>query len=270
MTIIVSLLDPWCATRGSHPSDRLGNRDPAPEVAPQTPIRDARSMADFRGFASEAFDWFDGLELDNSRAYFTATRERYDTEVRGQVEAMLEELSRVFGGDVRVFRQQRDLRFSPDKSPYKTRTYGVIHGAGIAGAGLYAQLSARGLYAGSGYHQMARDQLERFREAVASDRTGPALVAAADAASDAGLDVEGSGLRTAPRGYPRDHPRIELLRRTSLVAGASLPAEGGIGRAAALEHVAHAWRAGAPLNAWLDQHVGPSLTPPDERRRGRR
>jgi uncharacterized protein (TIGR02453 family) len=227
-------------------------------------------MADFRGFAPEAFEWFEGLERDNSRAYFDATRERYESEVRGQVEAMLEELRRVFGGEVRVFRLQRDLRFSADKSPYKTRTYGVLHGVDVAGAGLYAQLSSRGLYAGSGYHQMARDQLERFRQAVASDRTGPALVDAADAASDAGLEVEGASLRTAPRGYPRDHPRIELLRRTSLVAGRSLPAEGGIGRDAALDHVAHAWRAAAPLNAWLDEHVGPTVSPPAERRRGRR
>jgi hypothetical protein len=82
--------------------------------------------AGFRGFSAEVFDWFAGLERDNSKAYFTATRERYEDEVRGGLEAMLEELSEQFGGHVRVFRQQRDLRFSPDKSPYKTRTYGVL------------------------------------------------------------------------------------------------------------------------------------------------
>ncbi|MGH2968803.1 MAG: DUF2461 family protein, partial [Solirubrobacteraceae bacterium] len=121
----------------------------------------------FHGFAPAVFEWFAGLERDNSKAYFTATRERYENEVRGGLEAMLDELSEAFGGEARVFRQQRDLRFTPDKSPYKTRTYGILQGAPAAQAGLYAQLSARGLYAGTGYHQMARDQLERFRRAVA-------------------------------------------------------------------------------------------------------
>lgn len=225
--------------------------------------------AGFRGFSAEVFDWFAGLERDNSKAYFTATRELYENEVRGGLEAMLEELSEQFGGHVRVFRQQRDLRFSPDKSPYKTRTYGVLQDVSGVAAGLYAQLSASGLYAGTGYHQLARDQLARFRDAVVDDRTGPALAAAAAAAEDGGLELAGESLRTAPRGYPREHPRIELLRRRSLVAGRALAGAGGIGREAALGHVAGSWRAAAPLNAWLDEHVGPSELAPDERGRRR-
>ena len=216
----------------------------------------------FSGFPPEAFEWFAGLERDNSKAYFTATRERYETEVRGGLQAMLDELSATFGGEVKLFRQQRDLRFAPDKSaPYKTRTYGLLHGVPGLAAGLYAQLSAQGLYAGTGYHQLARDQLERFRAAVADERSGPELAAATAAAQAAGLDVVGESLRTAPRGYPRDHPRIELLRHTALVAGRTLPGTGGIGRDEALEHVAGAWRAAEPLNAWLEEHVGPSAAP---------
>jgi uncharacterized protein (TIGR02453 family) len=212
------------------------------------------------------FEWFAGLERDNSKAYFTATRERYEDDVRGGLEAMLDELSGEFGGEARVFRQQRDLRFTPDRTPYKTRTYGVLQGVPKAAAGLYAQISSRGLYAGTGYYRMARDQLERFRAAVADDRTGPALAAAVAAAQDGGLELEGERLRTAPRGYPREHPRIELLRRKALIAGRALPGEGGIGRDAALEHVAGAWRAAAPLNLWLDEHVGASTLPPQRRR----
>jgi uncharacterized protein (TIGR02453 family) len=225
--------------------------------------------ASFHGFPPAVFAWFAGLERDNSKAYFTATRSRYESDVRGGLEALLDELRAEFGGDVRVFRQQRDLRFTPDKSPYKTQTYGILHGVPGAAAGLYAQLSARGLYAGTGYHQMARDQLERFRDAVVDDRTGPALAAATAAAQDAGLELEGESLRTAPRGYPRDHERIELLRRKQLIAGRRLAGAGGIARDAALGHVAATWRAAAPLNAWLDEHVGPSTIAPEERRRRR-
>jgi uncharacterized protein (TIGR02453 family) len=223
----------------------------------------------FRGFGPQVFDWFAGLERDNSRPYFTATRELYEAEVRGGLEALLDELSEAFGGEARVFRQQRDLRFTADRSPYKTRTYGVLQG-GPAGAGLYAELSVHGLYAGTGYHQLARDQLERYREAVAAERTGQELAAAATAAQAAGLELAGETLRTAPRGHPRDHPRIDLLRRKALIAGRrAVPGAGGIGREAALAHVAGAWRAAAPLTAWLDAHVGPSTLPPPERGRGR-
>jgi uncharacterized protein (TIGR02453 family) len=212
---------------------------------------------EFQGFSADVFEWFAGLERDNSRAYFTATRERYERDVRGGLEAMLEELCDDLGGEVRLFRQQRDLRFSADKSPYKSRTYGIIHSRPGAVAPLYAQLSADGLYAGTGYYQLAPDQLERFRAAVAHERTGPALVAAAAAAKDTGLELAGERLRTAPRGYARDHPRIELLRHKALIAGRALDGAGGIGREAALDHVAGTWRAAAPLNAWLDANVGP-------------
>jgi uncharacterized protein (TIGR02453 family) len=217
------------------------------------------------GFSREVFEWFDGLERDNSKAYFAATRDLYESEVRGGLEALLDELSEAFGGEAKVFRQQRDVRFTPDKSPYKTRTYGVLQGAAGAGAGYYAELSARGLYAGTGYYQLARDQLERFRGAVADDRTGTALAEAVAGAEADGLDVVGESLRTAPRGYPRDHPRIVLLRHKALIAGRRLPGTGGIGRVAALGHVGNTWRAAAPLNEWLDEHVGPSTLPPEVR-----
>jgi len=121
-------------------------------------MRDPHPMdAAFHGFAPGVFEWFAGLERDNSKAYFTATRDRYETDVRGGLQALLDELSETFGGEVKLFRQQRDLRFAPDRSaPYKTRTYGLLHGVPGRVAGLYAQLSSGGLYAGTGYHQLAR------------------------------------------------------------------------------------------------------------------
>jgi uncharacterized protein (TIGR02453 family) len=213
----------------------------------------------FEGFGPSALEWFSELERDNTRAFFTATRDRYETEVRGQLEAMLDELTGEFGGTVKVFRQQRDIRFSPDRSPYKLRTYGVLLGARQGGNGLYAEVSAHGLYAGTGYHQMARDQLDRYRAAVADDATGPGLETALATAVDAGLELAGQSLRTAPRGYDRDHARIDLLRRKALIAGLRLhPGADGIPRDAALEHVSACWRAAAPLNGWLDANVGPT------------
>jgi uncharacterized protein (TIGR02453 family) len=220
-------------------------------------MRDAQTMDDgFHGFGVEVFGWFTGLERNNSKAYFTATRDVYDAEVRGGLQAMLEELRETFGGEVRIFRQQRNLRFARDRSsPYKTRTYGLLHGVHGPAAALYAELSSRGLYAGTGYHQLAGEELERFRSAVVDETAGAELAEIVAAARAGGLDVVGEVLRTAPRGFPRDHPRVALLRHKALVAGRSRPGEGGIAREEALDNVAATWRAAEPLNAWLAEHV---------------
>src|ERR1700749_4982180 len=132
-------------------------------------------MSRFEGFGPAVQEWFTGLEADNSRDYFSARRDFFDAAVRGQMEALLAELGETFGGEGKMFRQNRDIRFSPDKSPYKTNTYGVLHGSGLAAQGLYASISARGLVAGSGYHMMARDQLDRYRAAVAEVAAGTEL-----------------------------------------------------------------------------------------------
>jgi uncharacterized protein (TIGR02453 family) len=218
-------------------------------------------MTGFEGFGPAVRTWFKGLEADNSREYFTANRTFFDESVRGQMEALLAELAQTFGGEVKMFRQNRDIRFSPDKSPYKTNIYGVIYGSPSATLGLYASIAASGLVAGSGYHMMARDQLERYRERVAGEEYGPALERLATTAREAGLELWGGSLASAPRGYAKDHPRIELLRRTSLSLGAMLAFGRGIGRADGLGFVTTTWRAAAPVTAWLDDHVGASALP---------
>jgi len=209
----------------------------------------------FEGFGAGAVAWFEGLERDNSREYFKATRAAYDEQVRGPFELMLAELGGEFGGDVHVFRQHRDTRFSADKSPYKTRTYGLLHTPGEGNA-LYAEVSARGLYAAAGYWRMAGDQLERCRTAVLDDDSGDALQAAIDAVEGAGLELAPPALRTAPRGMPRDHPRVALLRYKDLIAGRRLAPGPALATHRALDHVSATWRAAGPLTAWLDAHVG--------------
>jgi uncharacterized protein (TIGR02453 family) len=220
-------------------------------------------MTQFEGFPPKVRTWFKGLEADNSREYFAASRQFFEESIREQMEALLGELAEKFGGEVRMFRQNRDIRFSRDKSPYKTNTYGVVHGTDIAARGLYASVSAAGLVAGSGYHMMARDQLDRYRQSVAAPEHGPELAELAAEARRAGLDLWGASLATAPRGYPKDHARIELLRRTSLSLGATLTfGRSGISRADGLRFVAATWHATAPVTAWLDEHVGASTLPP--------
>jgi len=210
----------------------------------------------FAGFGAGAVAWFEALERDNTRTYFHATRATFDDEVRGPFELMLAELSSEFGGEVHVFRQHRDTRFSADKSPYKTRTYGLLHASGEGNA-LYAEIPARGVYAAAGYWRMAGEQLARYRAAVLDDAAGPALLAAIDDVQRAGLELAPPALKTAPRGLPRDHPRVALLRYKDVIAGRRLAPGPALATRQALEHVAATWRSARPLTDWLDEHVGP-------------
>lgn len=210
----------------------------------------------FAGWPEEALDFFEGLEADNSKAYWRDHKDVYDRDVRAPMEALLAELEAEFG-EGKIFRPYRDVRFSADKSPYKTHM-----GATLA-AGGYVQLSARGLGAGSGMYQMAPDQLERFRAAVDDARSGAAVEKIASTLRDSGAEVTAHGaLKTAPRGYPKDHPRIELLRLKGLIAWREWEPAAWLGTRRAKERVATFLRACRPLNRWLDDHVGASALDP--------
>ena len=164
---------------------------------------------------------------------------------------------------MKVFRQQRDLRFTPDKTPYKTRTYGVIH---ADRRGLYAELSARGLYAGTGYHQLAGDQLERFRAAVADERPARAGGGGRGGAGGRGRDRRRGAQDGAARLPARPSRVPALLRHKSLIGGARAePGARGWGAPPRSKHVAGTWRAAAALNEWLETHVGPSELEPRRR-----
>jgi uncharacterized protein (TIGR02453 family) len=212
----------------------------------------------FHGWPAEALEFFDGLEEDNSKAFWQRNKEVYETLVRAPMEQLLVDLEPDWGAG-RIFRPYRDVRFSADKSPYKTHI-GAVIGDG------YIQLSAKGLGAGSGMWEMAPDQLERYRQAVSDERSGTALAAIVAKARAAGLQAAGHDeLKTAPKGYPKDHPRVELLRYKGLITWKDWPVAAWLGTSRAKDRVVGFLRDSQPLNAWLRVSVGAS-TMPDRRR----
>jgi uncharacterized protein (TIGR02453 family) len=218
----------------------------------------------FRGFPPELFDFYEGLHADNSKAYWQAHKAMYDEQVRAPLEALCAELDDEFG-PFSVFRPYRDMRFSKDKTPYKEWAAAAGHHEGSA---YYFHLGTDGLYAGTGMYTMASDQLARFREAVDAESTGTEIAGLVEQLAAGGYDVSAHDeLKTAPRAYPKDHPRIALLRRKGLVAGRSWPVAQWMHTAKAKGRIVETWEAAAPLNAWLQAHVGPSELPPDDRRR---
>ena len=125
-----------------------------------------------------------------------------------------------------------------------------------------AHLSADGLGAGSGMYMLAPDQLERYREGVDDERSGAALEAIVEKAKAAGLTVTGHDvLKSAPKGYAKDHPRIGLLRYKGVIVWREWPPAAWLGTRRAKDRVVEVFRQSKPLNAWLERHVGPSTVP---------
>jgi uncharacterized protein (TIGR02453 family) len=208
----------------------------------------------FTGFPAEALEFYEGLLADNSKAYWTAHRDTYETCVREPMAALISDLEAEFGPG-HLFRPYRDVRFARDKSPYKT-----AQGAFVSvdeGVGYYLQLDANGLYVGGGFHHHAPDQVERYRAAVDAETSGKRLETIVADVTEAGFEVGGEKLKTRPRGYDPDHPRMELLRHKSLTAGRALGGEPWLGTPAAGTVVREHWRALRPLIDWIATHVGP-------------
>lgn len=212
----------------------------------------------FTGVPDEAFVFYEGLEADNSKTYFTRHRGLYEDAVRAPMLALADELAGEFG-QAHLFRPHRDVRFAKDKSPYKTHQGAFVER--MPGIGLYVQVDAQGLYTAGGVYTQASDQVARFRAAVAEDISGKPLEAVVGALSAAGYAVDGERLKTRPRGFADDHPRIELLRHKSLYAGRRFDPEPWIHTEEVVVRVRETWRAYEPLVDWLGTHVRGSELP---------
>ncbi|TCK24971.1 DUF2461 domain-containing protein [Pseudonocardia endophytica] len=210
-------------------------------------------MGAFAGFGDAAVEFYDGLIADNSKAYWTDNREVYERDVRGPMESLLADLEPEFGAG-KVFRPHRDVRFSHDKTPYKT------HCGGYA-APYYVEVGPNGLMAAGGYYMMAPDQVTRFRTAVDDERRGEDLRSRLSAAEDAGLTVGGEKLKTRPKGTDPEHPRLDLLRHKGIHVSRRWPPDDVLHGPKARDRVRKVWRAATPLAEWLDDHVGPSEQP---------
>ena len=219
----------------------------------------------FTGFPDEGLVFYEGLEADNSKTFWTGHRSAYEEHVRAPMLALTEELSAEFGTP-KLFRPYRDVRFSHDKTPYKTHQGAVLHRDGTGVGSLYVQVSADGLLVSGGCWRLQPDQVERYRRAVAADLQGERLERLVQRLRTAGFSIDGEQLVRAPRGHAVDHPRIGLLRHKSLHASRSWTPADWLQERTALERVRDAWREFAELNRWLDDNVGATTAPPDRRR----
>ncbi|EME61914.1 hypothetical protein G352_18957 [Rhodococcus ruber BKS 20-38] len=202
----------------------------------------------FTGFPVAALDFYEDLEADNSKPFWAAHKAVYDDCVRGPMLALLAELEPEFGAG-KAFRPHRDVRFSADKSPYKTHQGGFVQTG--PGVGFYVQIDAAGLRVAGGFYRGSSAQVAAFRAAVDDTRRGPRLEPLVRRLHRAGYEIGGERLKTRPRGVAEDHPRLDLLRHKSLTAARTHPSPEWIDTLRTLDEVRTAWRDVRPLVEWL-------------------
>lgn len=218
-------------------------------------------MEKFAGWPRPALSFLRGLHRDNSKAYFEANRETYEKACREPLLALVTELERELGDgwQSKIFRINRDLRFSRDKRPYKEQVSAVFT-SGKHATGYYLQLSYEALYTGAGSYEMGPDQLTRYRDAVAG-KPGEKLAQILAKLRKEGFGTSEPTFKRVPTGYPADHPRAELLRGTSAWANRTFKPAPWFHTREALSRILDTWREAKPLTDWVDTHVKPSATP---------
>lgn len=218
-------------------------------------------MSKFDGFPPELFDFFQRLEGDNSKAFWTANKAIWEHQVRQPMLAALDDLAAEFG-PLRMFRPNRDVRFAKDKSPYKLWAGATSESRAVGGIGYYLSVSASELTVGYGAMAMATDQLQRFRATLAVETSGGAFESIVVALAGKGLPVTSGAeprLKKVPSGHPSTGRCSEFLRWKSAAIVQEYDKAEWMHSPDALNRVRQVWRGAQPLKDWLDTHVSAAV-----------
>jgi uncharacterized protein (TIGR02453 family) len=221
------------------------------------------AVPSFPGFPKEGLELLAALAKNNRRDWFVARKDEFERTVRAPMVALvaalnedLRDVAPEFVVDPRraLMRMNRDVRFSKDKSPYRTEVSARFGrggaGKGAEAAGFYLSVSPRGVDVAGGAHALDPMQLAALRRRLAKDGASfrrlagdPKTVAAMGA-------LQGESLVRVPKGFPPDHPEADLLRRKQAYFYATLPASLASTPRLRTE-VARRFRLLAPFVAWL-------------------
>ncbi|MDN5562585.1 MAG: DUF2461 domain-containing protein [Luteococcus sp.] len=211
----------------------------------------------FSGIPLEAVDFYRELSVNNTREWWLANKPRYEELVKQPFLELAELVTPAFG-EPKIYRPHRDVRFSHDKSPYKTHQGLYVHSSSFTG--WYLQVDSTGFLLAGGSYFWAGDQLARYRAAVTNDATGVQLEEILRELTEAGYVLGGEKLATRPRGTSADAPRLELLRHKALSADLTLGEPEWMATPEAAEYVNDGWDELRPLMSWLHDFVGETET----------
>jgi uncharacterized protein (TIGR02453 family) len=208
--------------------------------------------ASFQGFPQWGVTFYQELEVTNTKEFWAQHKAQWERDVKEPMLALTDALEDEFG-PARLFRPNRDIRFSHDKSPYKTHQGAFV---GVAtGVGYYVQVSGDGLAVGGGFRAHSPAETARYRAAVDASSSGARLEQVAADLVAVDFSLEGETLKTRPKGFSADHPRLELLRRKEIMAIHRLGTPDWLGTSEVVDHVRTEWRQVRPLVEWMTQHV---------------
>jgi uncharacterized protein (TIGR02453 family) len=227
-------------------------------------------MTSFQGFPDATFAFLRGITKDNDKAWFDANRDLYDAgyvePAKGFVAAIgprLARLSPTVAYEPKVngslFRINRDVRFSKDKTPYKNHLdLWFWHGdrRGWGSPGFFFRMYADRLILGAGMHKFEKPQLEAYRAAVVAPRSGSALTRVIDEVTAAGpYAIGGATRKTVPRGFDSDHQRAGLLLHDGLTAALDQKLDNSAGTPEFADVCLGHFKAVWPLAEWLLEEV---------------
>ncbi|MFC6153064.1 DUF2461 domain-containing protein [Nocardioides yefusunii] len=204
----------------------------------------------FTGFPVAALDFYDDLEVEPTKQFWEANKHVYKEAVREPMTALMKALEAQFGA-AKIFRPHRDVRFAKNRSPYKTHQGAFVGVPEVGAVGWYFEISPRGTRVGGGFYDANSARLAAVREAMVDEEYGAELQALLDGYRADGWEVSGEQLKTAPRGYDKQHPRIALLRHKQLYVGRPYGFESDALDADLVERVRADWEALRPLVTWL-------------------
>ena len=231
--------------------------------------KSAKTATGANPFGRELSKFLSELQKNNTKAWFEKNKARYESEVREpalefiramapyvhKVSPQLLAIDKKVGGS--LMRIHRDVRFSSDKSPYKTNLgiqFRHEEGKDVHAPGLYFHVDPQDVFVGAGMWHPESKALNAVRQSIDADPK--AWVRVRDnKAFRADWNFEGESLKTAPRGYPKDHPLIDDLRRKDHIAVVRLK-RSDLTRSDLVPYLGGLLAKAKPLMAWQANALG--------------
>ncbi len=224
---------------------------------------------EFNGFHEETLKFLVELKLNNNKEWFDENRERYSEFIlepsKAFVFAMGKKLNGIAPGiiaDPRVngslFRLNRDVRFSPDKTPYKTHL-GIFLWEGprkrMESPGFYMQIDPDSLMFAGGVHMLPKDLLDPFRKVVAKKGPAGELAGIVKNVEEAGIEVKGSHYKKNPRDYSDDHPNSYFLKYNGAYGMDTIPIPDEFFRPELVDMAFNKFKVMDPMNRWFLKYL---------------
>ena len=215
-------------------------------------------------FSPDALQFLRGLARNNRRDWFDARKPIYERELKAPMLALIEEINgelvdfapeHIRPAQKCMFRIYRDTRFSPDKTPYKKHVSAWFAREGLdgkSGAGFYFHLSGKELIIAAGCYMPERDQLLAIRNHLLEHHQEYRRLARDRKLNRLMGDFDGLRLTRPPKGFPKDHPAMDLIACRQWGVSTTLPADAALQPTLRKEIVSR-FRAAAPLIEFLNR-----------------